>query len=127
MLFFFFKQKTAYERRISDWGSDVCSSDLNTDPMRVEERRVQHRRCAAMFQIPMAAASRQVNVRPTSKVRRATLDRKSVVSGKSVSVRVDLGGRRLITKNNPHIPPITHIDLLTLIHSTSSPQPNPPH
>src|SRR3546814_5521505 len=28
LLFFFFKQKTAYEMRISDWSSDVCSSDL---------------------------------------------------------------------------------------------------
>src|SRR3546814_3727450 len=27
--FFFFKQKTAYEMRISDWSSDVCSSDLH--------------------------------------------------------------------------------------------------
>src|SRR3546814_4075877 len=34
MLFFFFKQKTAYEMRISDWSSDVCSSDLfSTIPM----------------------------------------------------------------------------------------------
>src|SRR3546814_4107469 len=29
-VFFFFKQKTAYEMRISDWSSDVCSSDLST-------------------------------------------------------------------------------------------------
>src|SRR3546814_3258751 len=29
--FFFFKQKTAYEMRISDWSSDVCSSDLGLD------------------------------------------------------------------------------------------------
>src|SRR3546814_2181772 len=28
LYFFFFKQKTAYEMRISDWSSDVCSSDL---------------------------------------------------------------------------------------------------
>src|SRR3546814_7181804 len=28
-IFFFFKQKTAYEMRISDWSSDVCSSDLS--------------------------------------------------------------------------------------------------
>src|SRR3546814_2035133 len=28
--FFFFKQKTAYEMRISDWSSDVCSSDYST-------------------------------------------------------------------------------------------------
>src|SRR3546814_7416830 len=32
MLCFFFKQKTAYEMRISDWSSDVCSSDLLGQP-----------------------------------------------------------------------------------------------
>src|SRR3546814_8951540 len=32
---FFFKQKTAYEMRISDWSSDVCSSDLWKSPKRV--------------------------------------------------------------------------------------------
>src|SRR3546814_1029873 len=35
MFVFFFKQKTAYEMRISDWSSDVCSSDLRALP---EER-----------------------------------------------------------------------------------------
>src|SRR3546814_9390451 len=40
LIFFFFKQKTAYEMRISDWSSDVCSSDL--------ERRV------AMLEIGLA-------------------------------------------------------------------------
>src|SRR3546814_10510401 len=30
---FFFKQKTAYEMRISDWSSDVCSSDLKVRPV----------------------------------------------------------------------------------------------
>src|SRR3546814_20067646 len=39
--FFFFKQKTAYEMRISDWSSDVCSSDLATD-------QVRHRRSVAV-------------------------------------------------------------------------------
>src|SRR3546814_18780896 len=37
MLFFFFKQKPAYEMRISDWSSDVCSSDLEVG---TEEARV---------------------------------------------------------------------------------------
>src|SRR3546814_4738650 len=32
-MFFFFKQKTAYEMRISDWSSDVCSSDLHGGPL----------------------------------------------------------------------------------------------
>src|SRR3546814_6264471 len=34
VLFFFFKQKTAYEMRISDWSSDVCSSDLRSSRAR---------------------------------------------------------------------------------------------
>src|SRR3546814_10545774 len=32
LIFFFFKQKTAYEMRMSDWSSDVCSSDLDAEP-----------------------------------------------------------------------------------------------
>src|SRR3546814_3772024 len=34
--FFFFKQKTAYEMRISDWSSDVCSSDLEAEGLGAE-------------------------------------------------------------------------------------------
>src|SRR3546814_3834570 len=34
---FFFKQKTAYEMRISDWSSDVCSSDLTRTPAEVSD------------------------------------------------------------------------------------------
>src|SRR3546814_12885060 len=36
-LFFFFKQKTAYEMRISDWSSDVCSSDLSNSIVSASE------------------------------------------------------------------------------------------
>src|SRR3546814_10508591 len=44
---FFFKQKTAYEMRISDWSSDVCSSDLVFDAidheaLRVAAQRAEH-------------------------------------------------------------------------------------
>src|SRR3546814_11447536 len=39
-VFFFFKQKTAYEMRISDWSSDVCSSDLGVDAALVGQRAV---------------------------------------------------------------------------------------
>src|SRR3546814_18207789 len=42
MHIFFFKQKTAYEMRISDWSSDVCSSDLLDDQV-VERLRLQAR------------------------------------------------------------------------------------
>src|SRR3546814_1318388 len=37
-IFFFFKQKTAYEMRISDWSSDLCSSDLH--PGRARRQRL---------------------------------------------------------------------------------------
>src|SRR3546814_21050096 len=37
-IFFFFKQKTAYEMRISDWSSDVCSSDLCASACRIRAR-----------------------------------------------------------------------------------------
>src|SRR3546814_5211768 len=49
-LFFFFKQKTAYEMRISDWSSDVCSSDLEARAALLHvvlaegrQRRARHR------------------------------------------------------------------------------------
>src|SRR3546814_16728014 len=47
-VFFFFKQKTAYEMRISDWSSDVCSSDLKT----AKERAAVLRR---WYELMMAA------------------------------------------------------------------------
>src|SRR3546814_5510093 len=40
IFFFFFKQKTAYEMRISDWSSDVCSSDLQLVGQRQREPRL---------------------------------------------------------------------------------------
>src|SRR3546814_4479195 len=41
-MFFFVKQKTAYEMRISDWSSDVCSSDLRVDFSRYAELAPDH-------------------------------------------------------------------------------------
>src|SRR3546814_8160183 len=38
LVFFFFKQKTAYDMRISDWSSDVCSSDLRDHTLDPETR-----------------------------------------------------------------------------------------
>src|SRR3546814_13223920 len=107
--FFFFKQKTAYEMRISDWSSDVCSSDL----------AVAHRIAMGCHgQMPPAPRRRGLYERISDRAclargagvahlwrhqrdhDGADRDRKSVVEGKSVSVRVDLGGRRIITKKN---------------------------
>src|SRR3546814_19136442 len=83
LCFFFFKQKTAYEMRISDWSSDVCSSDLGKTFAEDRDRMP--------FGLFLAFAG--VEVLP-----RFGRDRKSVVLGKSESVRVDLGGRRIIKK-----------------------------
>src|SRR3546814_12748706 len=94
--------------RISDWSSDVCSSDLGVgDVVNVlsdgvwgglgedrADRRGDH----------LGVALVDLRERVAHEVHPAALpgppcrDRKSVVSGKSVSVRVDLGGRRIIQK-----------------------------
>src|SRR3546814_19312101 len=85
--------------RISDWSSDVCSSDLEEGIERrrrnhVERRRLE-RRCARAHDDENAgeADDHRPPAPPTH-----VLERKSVVKGKSVSVRVDLGGRRIIKK-----------------------------
>src|SRR3546814_17041459 len=49
VLFFFFKQKTAYEMRISDWSSDVCSSDLTADTIVLEVERLRSRSIASRY------------------------------------------------------------------------------
>src|SRR3546814_15016992 len=71
--------------RISDWSSDVCSSDLRRHRVAGHGHRI-------------GARWSRNRVRPL----RPRADRKSVVKGKSVSVRVDLGGRRLIKKKTKH-------------------------
>src|SRR3546814_19145015 len=120
MIVFFFKQKTAYEMRISDWSSDVCSSDLfenlnelvpqllAQDYPEFEVIVVNDRSNDQTFDYLLEATQqhprlRMVNVKDTpervnGKKYGITLDRKSVGWGKSVSVRVDIGDRRIIKK-----------------------------
>src|SRR3546814_6169649 len=70
MLFFFFKQKTAYEMRISDWSSDVCSSDLDLD--------------AAIWTIPGEKMKMgRAHKVPLSRQVRALLDELRPISGNS--------------------------------------------
>src|SRR3546814_11149108 len=95
---FFFKQTTAYGKRISDWSSDVCSSDL---PGRRSRRRWL---CPYLRRVAWPGDRRRArrNQRPhLLPPLRSGTDRKSAVLGKSVLVRVDLGGRCFIqTKRN---------------------------
>src|SRR3546814_20244403 len=101
--------------RISDWSSDVCSSDLaslvrlcSAEPGAVSPVLGlcrQHHRTLREFRARAVGVCRlrQAPVRAACRCQRwpqcdGRLDRKSVVSGKSVSVRVDLGGRRTIKK-----------------------------
>src|SRR3546814_12298891 len=96
--------------RISDWSSDVCSSDLvtrllavfhSTDAAPAGPVRSARTSDIAIFSPlhrPYFAWS-VANPTFASRIRGSNNveDRKSVVSGKSVSVRVDLGGRRINT------------------------------
>src|SRR5216117_4352407 len=72
-VFFFFRQKTAYEIRKGDWSSDVCSSDLPKPPPRPGPMPIR-----AVTRDPVRSEERRV--------------------GKSVLPCVDLGGRRIIKK-----------------------------
>src|SRR3546814_21112761 len=103
--------------RISDWSSDVCSSDLYQKSLLGVFGFIDSELRAGARQNPRDDKScahtivHHLLFRPT--------DRKSVVSGKSVSVRVDLGGRRLITKQPQSI---HHFNSTYLIqHFTTSP------
>src|SRR3546814_20850134 len=94
--------------RISDWSSDVCSSDLvgMSEPCRVWHRFAQR---GAHF-IGHACEQRRVENAGRDRAdadrlrrqiaRRAQRERKSVVEGKSVSVRVAFGGLRSNKKKN---------------------------
>src|SRR3546814_17554584 len=105
--FVFFKQMTAYEMRISDWSSDVCSSYLTCIPLLTWKDELLKKI------LDTDAVSEMKNSRNRKKYEHRSgsntpqdcdgLDRKSVVKGKSVSVRVDLGGRRIIKKKNNNI------------------------
>src|SRR3546814_15225004 len=100
--------------RISDWSSDVCSSDL--DPITNGHMDIITRAATHMVDQLIIAVARNAGKGPLFGVEdrvqmvldevaalppaAKASDRKSVVEGKSVSVRVDLGGRRIIKKQN---------------------------
>src|SRR3546814_16377234 len=106
---FFFKQKTAYERRMSDWSSDVCSSDLLRafDAAGVLTSRIE-----ALEAIAAPVRGRaDLTLHPTERHGFAYQSwfgfhifvpgqgvRKSVELGKSVEVGVAIGGRSIIKK-----------------------------
>src|SRR3546814_13118656 len=109
--------------RISDWSSDVCSSDLELDDHgavlrgdpgqsgKGDGRRLMSaaaiNRRKAKLELRQARASDAPGIAAlVDRVYGA--DRKSVVSGKSGSVRVDLGGRRIHKKKKEHRPPTTN-------------------
>src|SRR3546814_2435663 len=63
VFFFFFKQKTAYEMRISDWSSDVCSSDLRRSAAQRSERDRDIRLGAADMRAEARRLQRQLALR----------------------------------------------------------------
>src|SRR3546814_15807104 len=95
--------------RISDWSSDVCSSDLQAmlaGPGRVRlgvdvqahgDARLAVGR-AGLVLAPVGHHDGDLVIVGVDVFLHGSGDRKSVVEGKSVSVRVDLGGRRIIKK-----------------------------
>src|SRR3546814_4536931 len=75
-MFFFFKQKTAYEVRISDWSSDVCSSDL---AMEARLERHQRLRLAAEQAREIGRAVHRVALRQIDQDRRDVARRRGKI------------------------------------------------
>src|SRR3546814_9062141 len=69
--FFFFKQKTAYEMRISDWSSDVCSSDLSPSSASTVAALVPVIRAVSVIEKPSRAVSSSI-CRPSGEIGRAS-------------------------------------------------------
>src|SRR3546814_20595748 len=135
-----FKRKTAYEMRISDWSSDVCSSDLEISVDILVDRLVGdvadqegcgagdggeqglagavlrrhqqdddpegmrlHTGEAVAGEDGVVEQQRAGKEQRDLEQRGDPPDRKSVVSGKSVSVRLGIGGRRLLKKKQKNL------------------------
>src|SRR3546814_20307347 len=101
--------------RMSDWSSDVCSSDL-AHLLDIGRRRPRPRPAVVPRPHPGARLDHLA----------AIGDRKSVVSGTSVSVRVDLGGRRIINNKRNHTPK-DHTDTTRRLHHTQHTTQHNPH
>src|SRR3546814_12931464 len=94
--------------RISDWSSDVCSSDLEwlhlvdlngaVEGHPVNGEAVSRILDAMTIPVQLGGGIRDMATIEMWLQKGVRRDRKSVVSGKSVSGRVDLGGRRIIKK-----------------------------
>src|SRR3546814_15606227 len=115
LFFFFFKQKTAYEMRISDWSSDVCSSDLIAV---VPHAFADHHRYVAedlrfgsdlpvlmtekdAVKCQVFATDRYYSVPIRAELPEAFRSEERRV-GKECAVRVDPGGRRIIKKKTTY-------------------------
>src|SRR3546814_7321786 len=77
VVFFFFKQKTAYEMRISDWSSDVCSSDLklrisSSRHRTARSRAIRNHRRRKIHQTNHRTARRKLRHRTVHRIRSRT-------------------------------------------------------
>src|SRR3546814_13365123 len=102
-MFFFFKQRTAYEMRISDWSSDVCSSDH----VQICHCRVDHGMLLACARhVPPSAKPAEIGVQPRCPIFGIVEESEIFAPGQLV----DLGN--CIDCPNPCLAPVRRVELM---------------
>src|SRR3546814_10170607 len=92
---FFFKQKTAYEMRISDWSSDVCSSDLQRK-FRLRQRQSRASHAFAFDGVAALAQSRGIDQRHRQAAQIQILAQHVASGAGDIGDDRNLGARKII-------------------------------
>src|SRR3546814_6456850 len=100
VLFFFFKQKTAYEMRISDWSSDVCSSDL----VRADQNMIYRLRRAGAVHGRWAWSHALAFIRPVRRRRALNVEKRiqMITRNKVEQPRIDIHAHVIPPRSEEH-------------------------
>src|SRR3546814_9143922 len=106
---FFFKQKTAYEMRISDWSSDVCSSDLGSRLRQARRNRSSQLQALDHYQAPKSSGGCNLSLGASKfEKRRAHLGEPGEIDGRLHLTHPEQAPRRLVAQHEKGVRQMRH-------------------